>query len=109
MKKITLLTILFFANLAYSYNIGLNESVKNSNTIKQVIIDLNVIGLDCSIGLDEDGEEKIQYLVRDIDDVRRSTFRAMYPCSNGQSAIFDGVVGDNGTVAVYNFQLLYAE
>jgi len=86
---------------------GPNYAVKSSSAIKMALSNLELLGIYCSMGNTDEGEDTIQYLTREVNGVNRSTFRAMYPCSNGQSAIFDGVLGDSG-VAIYHYQLVFA-
>jgi hypothetical protein len=84
-----------------------DEAVKKSPVIAAVLEGLSQEqGLKCSLAIDEDGSETIQYVIEN----NRKKFIAVYLCrgGDGRSAVFKGIIGDGGQTAVEKFELIFA-
>lgn len=81
------------------------EAVKASPMISAIKLGLQAEqGLNCDYLIEESGEESIIFFTED----HRSKFQAGLLCSNGQTAIIKGILGDGGQTVVEEFRMSFA-
>lgn len=81
-----------------------NEAVLNSKMVKAILHGLEQEQqLKCVIAIEEDGSESIAYFIED----GLSKFSAAFLCSDGQTAVIKGVLGDGGQTQTQSFELVH--